>query len=215
MSVMCGIDLLMPDDEMRTQPRWGWFGARAPSQGSPRRARATLGFVIESLWDTNLQCPVPSAPSHNSIPGNPLLAESLYLTKYIERMGAGTRDMIRLCTAAGLPEPVFHLADGFVTTIRRKAADPVNDPVTDPVTDPVNKLVLLLGEEAQVPNVLQKRLLLKHRPTFRQNYLHAALEAELIERTLPDKPNSRLQKYQLTPKGRALLEGIKKEVKKP
>lgn len=58
---------------------------------------------------------------HSSIPGNPLLAETLYLTKYIERMGTGTRDMIRKCVAAGLPEPEFALADGFVTTIRRAA----------------------------------------------------------------------------------------------
>jgi len=46
---------------------------------------------------------------------------------------------------------------------------------------------------------------LSHRPTFRQNYLHPALAAGLIERTLPDAPNSRLQKYRLTAMGRACL----------
>lgn len=40
-----------------------------------------------------------------------------------------------------------------------------------------------------------KKLDLSHRPTFRQNDLQPALDAGLIERTLPDKPNSRLQKY--------------------
>ena len=46
-----------------------------------------------------------------------------------------------------------------------------------------------------------KQLKLTHRPTFRVNYLSPALEAGLIERTVPNKPNSRLQKYRLTEKG--------------
>ena len=57
--------------------------------------------------------------AHRSIPGNPLLAEPLYLAEYIERPGTGTVDMIRRCAGAGLPEPEFTAADGFVTTIRR------------------------------------------------------------------------------------------------
>ena len=59
--------------------------------------------------------------AHRSVPGNPLLAESLYLTEYIERMGTGTLDMIRRCVQVGLPEPEFAVTDGFVTTIRRAA----------------------------------------------------------------------------------------------
>ena len=59
--------------------------------------------------------------AHNSVPVNPLLAESLYLAECIERMGTGTLDMIRRCAAAGLPEPEFAVIDGFVTTVRRTA----------------------------------------------------------------------------------------------
>jgi ATP-dependent DNA helicase RecG len=52
---------------------------------------------------------------------------------------------------------------------------------------------------------LRESLGIKHRPTFRANYLHPATEAGLIEHTVPDRPNSRLQKYRLTAKGRQIL----------
>ena len=45
----------------------------------------------------------------------------------------------------------------------------------------------------------------RHRETFQRNYLDVLLKEALLERTLPDKPNSRLQKYRLTAKGRASL----------
>lgn len=38
-------------------------------------------------------------------------------------MGTGTVEMIRQCADAGLPEPEFVIADGFVTTVRRPAAE--------------------------------------------------------------------------------------------
>jgi len=54
------------------------------------------------------------------VPYNPLLAESLYLARYIERVGSGTQTMIELCREAGLPEPQFEQREGFfVTTIWR------------------------------------------------------------------------------------------------
>ena len=57
---------------------------------------------------------------HSSVPTNPLLAHAMYLVAYVERMGTGTLDMIRRCSEAGLPEPEFAVAEGFVTTIRRR-----------------------------------------------------------------------------------------------
>lgn len=56
---------------------------------------------------------------HPSLPGNPLLAESMYLLQYIERMGTGTVDMIRRCAEAGLPEPEFDVGAGFLIRIWR------------------------------------------------------------------------------------------------
>lgn len=57
---------------------------------------------------------------HPSIPNNPLLAESLYLARYIEKAGSGTQTMIEVCRAAGLAEPDFEQRDdSFVVTLWR------------------------------------------------------------------------------------------------
>ncbi len=57
---------------------------------------------------------------HASIPRNPLIAEPLYLVRYIEKAGSGTLDMIERCSQAKLPPPTFEERAGqFVTTIWR------------------------------------------------------------------------------------------------
>lgn len=151
---------------------------------------------------------------HGSVPHNPLLAEPLYLTKYIERMGTGTRDMISRCRKAGLPEPEFSIADGFVVTLRRapsRALEAVTPPVTpeatpevtpevtQEVTPEVRVLRALSGEMTR--QELQAALGLKDDEHFRRAYLQPALEASLIEMTIPDKPRSSKQKYRRTAKG--------------
>ncbi|MGD1152747.1 MAG: ATP-binding protein [Syntrophales bacterium] len=58
---------------------------------------------------------------HPSVPNNPLIAESLYLTRYIEKAGSGTQRMIELCREADLPEPQFEQRSGsFVLTLWRE-----------------------------------------------------------------------------------------------
>ncbi|MBI3991524.1 MAG: hypothetical protein HY350_05175 [Candidatus Omnitrophica bacterium] len=51
---------------------------------------------------------------------------------------------------------------------------------------------------------------LRHWKTFQANYLMPLLDAGIIERTIPDKPKSRLQKYRLAKKGEDYL---KKQVR--
>jgi hypothetical protein len=51
---------------------------------------------------------------------------------------------------------------------------------------------------------LQALLKLSDRHNFKKLYLLPALQGGLIERTIPDKPNSRLQKYRLTATGEVL-----------
>lgn len=58
----------------------------------------------------------------------------------------------------------------------------------------ITELDRKLNEELSAADIM-KKLGLSHRPTFRKNYLSPALESGLIERTIPDKPNSKNQKY--------------------
>jgi len=128
-----------------------------------------------------------------------LLAEPLYLTKYIERMGTGTGDMIRRCREVGLPEPQFSISDGFVTTIWRKIRV-ASSQVTGEVTGEVERVVLVIqGEMKRVE--IQSALGLRHEDYFREAYLIPALQANCITMTIPDKPKSSRQKYRLTDKG--------------
>ncbi len=151
---------------------------------------------------------------HGSVPFNPQLAAPLYLTKYIERMGTRTGDMIRRCREVGLPEPQFTVSDGFVTTIWRKAREVVAGEVTGQVTGQVDPWVMRVVEACSTKDLksaeIQEVAGIRHRETFQRNYLDKLLEDELLERTMPDKPNSRLQKYRLTEKGKLLLGALRK-----
>ena len=65
----------------------------------------------------------------------------------------------------------------------------------------VGMLLSALGRDALSGNELMQRLGLKSRAAFRQNYLLPAIERGLVEMTIPDKPNSRNQKYQKRGRG--------------
>lgn len=76
--------------------------------------------------------------------------------------------------------------------------------VAPQVTPQVGELLAAIqGEMGR--EALQAALGLADRKSFRERYLKPALADGLIEMTIPDKPNSRLQRYRLTGKGRAQL----------
>ena len=49
---------------------------------------------------------------HSSYPRNPLIANDFYLAGFIERWGSGTRRIVDLCKAQGLPEPDYKEEQG-------------------------------------------------------------------------------------------------------
>jgi ATP-dependent DNA helicase RecG len=159
---------------------------------------------------------------HPSKPRNPDLAGAFHRTGAIEVWGRGTNRVIEACRAWGIDAPTFKVEMGVTTVtfhaeIRPRGeagqagskpsqgTDLVGDSVTDSVGDPVDRLLGALERGPLATAQLQRALGLKHRPTFKENYLKPALAERLIEMTVPDKPSSRLQKYRLTDAGRARL----------
>ena len=75
-----------------------------------------------------------------------------------------------------------------------RSTDQVSDQDTDQ-DDNISRLTKVLGDKEMSAADIMNELELSHRPTFRNNYLAPALNKGIIERTIPDKPNSKNQKY--------------------
>jgi len=169
---------------------------------------------------------------------NPVIARVFRELKLIEQWGSGVPRIFRETAAAGFPEPylvelglrvrvVFPLAAPIEITgqkneagfghrsgapVETQAGAQADEPTQSQtqLTDPVNQIMQALINGPLSAGELRNRLNLKHRPTFRSNYLHPTLEAGYIEMTIPDKPSSRLQKYRLTEKGKQARQTVTK-----
>lgn len=87
----------------------------------------------------------------------------------------------------------------ILTAIRDTlAAASLTDQVGDQVGDQVKALLRCLkGGRAVTAAELMMRLDLRHKPTFRKNYLNPALAVGLVEMTEPASPRSPTQRYRL------------------
>ena len=65
------------------------------------------------------------------------------------------------------------------------------------MTAQVGKLLDAIGHQTLSLRELMEKMGLQHRQSFRITYLLPALEAGVIEMTLPEKPNSSKQKYRV------------------
>jgi ATP-dependent DNA helicase RecG len=76
------------------------------------------------------------------------------------------------------------------------------------VTPQVKKLISILDKEMSRVEIMDV-LRLEDRKNFKTLYLNPAIKSKLVELTIPDKPQSPKQKYQLTQLGQEILkEGI-------
>jgi len=99
-----------------------------------------------------------------------------------------------ICQQNGLPNPKWHSDPSSGVTLTF---------FTPEVTPEVITLIRVLDGEMKRAEIQQK-LALKDPEHFRKKYLLPALNSQVIAMTIPDKPTSRNQKYQLTVLGQQL-----------
>ncbi len=153
--------------------------------------------------------------AHASTPFNPTVANVFFRSGEIETWGRGIQRIFSACKEAGIPRPALTF-DGTGLTIEFRyapaylkavaAAEQVTAPLTTPVTPPVEVLARLLERAGELGNAaIRIQLNLRDRTHLREHYVTPTLTEVIIEPTVPDKPNSRLQKYRPTAKGRDWL----------
>ena len=90
---------------------------------------------------------------------------------------------------------------------------PVVTPVVTPVEKPSEavldeiqrKVLIVLGNGIMSTSELAQSVGISQPKNMRRRYLRLLLDMHFIEYTLPQKPNSKLQKYRLTEKGHVWL----------
>ena len=66
---------------------------------------------------------------HKSLPANPLIADPLFWTGYVDKVGTGTEDIVNLCKDKGLKSPEYHQEEDFRVVIWRRTGNVVqSDP---------------------------------------------------------------------------------------
>jgi ATP-dependent DNA helicase RecG len=140
-----------------------------------------------------------------SVLRNPNIANLMQRLDYIEKMGTGILRMQRMLSEAGLP-PLKYEFSTFVHAVFYRFPEstapvtvPVTAPVTAPVTVPVDEeqeqAILAFCASPKSREEIQEHLGLKNKSHFVTVILPPLLESGLLVRTIPDKPNSRMQKY--------------------
>ena len=79
------------------------------------------------------------------------------------------------------------------------------DQPTDQPTDQVIQMLVAFSAKTLSTAEIMESLNLKHRPTFRENYMKPAIKQGLVDLLHPDNLNHLEQKYFLTKKGKSFI----------
>ncbi len=144
---------------------------------------------------------------------NPFIAEAFHRTGAVEVWGRGTNRVIDACRAHGAAPPTFEERQGFLIVTFQ--ADLVGAGQPTPGTHQVGTKSALSRHQVQILGLCREgRTLLElmqvigrsDRTKFRTGFIRPLLGQGLLEMTIPDRPNSRLQRYRTTARGLKALE---------
>mgnify|MGYP007090045206 FL=1 len=121
-----------------------------------------------------------------------------------DSFGTGLKRIADACDAAGCKYKFEVLKSGFVVVFYRSDENfdttgtdttPVTIPVNTPDKDIRSKIVSLCLNAPQTREQLMQDCGMKNKAHFLKAYLKPMLETGELQLTVPDKPNSRNQKY--------------------
>ena len=121
--------------------------------------------------------------------------EYIPIESQVEKFQEDYYDAIVRCHVEG--ESTFFIE--FMLSQIDKILDELSVQISDDyqqIPESVQKLLAVMEYDiSYTGNALMEKLGLKSREGFRRNYLHPAMEMHLIHMTIPNKPNSRNQRY--------------------
>lgn len=157
---------------------------------------------------------------------NPVIARVFKELGLIEQWGTGVRRIFAEARELGLPEPKIeeiamrlrftvylaeplHIQTGATEQVETQVNEQVGEQVSEQVSEQVTAVLNACKNTPRTKVELLQMLGLANAYMNYKRHLLPLIEQGFIERTIPDKPNSRLQKYRLTEKGKRMLEGVK------
>jgi ATP-dependent DNA helicase RecG len=151
---------------------------------------------------------------HSSEPYNPDVANAFFRAGMIEAWGRGIEKILAACQAAGVPTPELryeHTGLWVVFPFRPEAILPKAglQPELQPESQPesisleARVLALLASTGPMSKSALSTALGQKEVSGHLNQLMRRLVANQWVAYTIPDKPQSRLQKYRLTAEGRA------------
>lgn len=146
---------------------------------------------------------------------NPVIARVFSELGLIEQWGSGVRRIFSEAVAQGLPEPVItEIATGIRLSIRLRSLMPLPHANKGPRAQSGAQsgaqsimILNLLQKQPLSSNELLLQLGLQSKTGAFKRAIKELLEQGQIEYTMPDRIQSRMQKYRLTPAGASAIQG--------